>query len=317
MEHGKTSTRIAGVDIAKAHLDVAVHGGAEEARFANDVDGQGALADWLKARSITRIGMEATGGYERGLLGVLQARGFETVLHQPLEVRLFARLRRRRAKTDRLDARLIAAATAQVDGVKAAADPRLSELAMRLTAYEQAADLLAQARTYREHTCLEDLRAGLDEHIRVLAARKKALLADLLARIARAGDLRKRFDLLRSLPGVGPTIAAVLLIRMPELGAMEHGQSASLLGVAPFNRDSGQARGEAFIQGGRGRPRRFLYLAALAAKRCDKNLSAFAASLLAKGKAAKVVIVAVMRKLIEAANLVLKRGKPWIPSTAT
>jgi transposase len=302
---------IAGVDIAKAHLDVAVHGAADEARFANDAAGHDALAGWLDARCITRVGMEATGGYERGILGVLQARGFETVLHQPMEIRLFARLKRRRAKTDRLDARLIAAATAQADGVRAAADPRLSELAQRLTAYEQAADLLTQAKTYREHTCLKDLKISLEKMIARLAAHKKALLADLLARIQKEDDLRTRFDLLLSLPGVGKTIAAVLLIRMPELGAMEHGQSASLLGVAPFNRDSGKSKGEAFIQGGRMRPRRFVYLAALAAKRCDENLKAFAEALLARGKPPKVVLVAIMRKLIEAANLVLKRAAPW------
>lgn len=311
MEQRKTSTGIAGVDIAKAHLDVALHGAADEARFANSADGHALLADWLKARGVGRVGMEATGGYEREVVGLLQARGFETVLHQPLEVRLFARLKRRRAKTDQLDARLIAAATAQADGVRAAADPRLCELAQRLTAYEQAADLLAQARTYREHTKLPDLRARLEDQIRIMAAHKKALLKDLLARIQDHADLHRRFNLLLSLPGVGRTVAAVLLIRMPELGAMEHGQSASLLGVAPFNRDSGKSRGEAFIQGGRSRPRRFVYLAALAAKRCDATLKAFATSLLARGKPPKVVLVAIMRKLVEAANLVLKRGEPW------
>jgi transposase len=321
MKHGKTSTPgktgtgVAGIDIAKAHLDVALHGGADEACFANDAAGQAMLAGWLRARGVVRVGMEATGGYERGVLACLQAEGFETVLHQPLEVRLFARLKRRRAKTDKLDAVLIAAATAQTDTLKAAADPRLSELAMRLTAYEQAADLLAQARTHREHTTLKDLRARLEAQIRILAAHKKALLEDLLARIRKEADLLRRFNLLLSLPGVGKTIAAVLLIRMPELGAMEHGQAASLLGVAPFNRDSGRSTGEAFIQGGRERPRRFVYLAALAARRCDRQLKAFAAGLLERGKAPKVVLVAIMRKLIEAANLVLKRGRPWTTET--
>lgn len=317
MEHGKTSTPgktgtgVAGVDIAKAHLDVAVHGSADEAQFPNTADGHALLADWLDARGVTRVGMEATGGYERGLLGALEARGFSTVLHQPIEVRLFARLKRRKAKTDRLDARLIAAATAQSDSLKAAADPRFCELAQRLTAYEQAADLLAQARTYREHTKLPDLRARLEDQIRMLAAHKKTLLKDLLARIQDHADLRRRFDLLLSLPGVGKTVAAVFLIRMPELGAMEHGQGASLLGVAPFNRESGKSKGETFIQGGRARPRRFAYLAALAAKRCDRDFNAFATRLLARGKPPKVVLVAIMRKLIEAANLVLKRGTPW------
>ena len=311
MEQRKTSTKIAGVDISKRHLDVAVHGSEDEARFDNTPEGHAALASWLARRGVARVGMEATGGYEKGVCCFLQEAGFETVLHQPLEVRLFARLRRQRAKSDRLDARLIATATAQVEAVKAAADPYIAELAERMTAYEQAADLLAQARTYREHTRLADLRAGLEDHIRILAARKKALAADLVRRIRGREDLGRRFDLLLSLSGIGKIVAAALVIRMPELGAMDHGQPSALLGVAPFDRDSGGWKGQRFIGGGRQRPRRLVYIAALAARRTDPDLKAFADRLAARGKPAKVVLVAVMRKLIEAANLVLKRGTPW------
>ena len=311
MEQGKTSTKAAGIDVSKKHLDAAVHGEAEGARFVNDAAGFTQLAAWLRERGVRRVGMEATGGYEKGALVFLQTEGFETVLHQPLEVRLFARLKRRRAKNDRLDACLIAAATAQVEAVKAAGDPYLAELAERMTAYEQAADLLAQARTYREHTSLADLRADLEAHIRILLARKKALAADLIRRIRERPDLRRRFDLIATLPGFGRIVAAALVIRMPELGAMERGQPAALLGVAPFDRDSGDRRGERFIGGGRERSRRLVYIAALAARRVDPGLKAFAERLLASGKPPKVVLVAVMRKLIEAANLVLKRGTPW------
>lgn len=313
MEHGKTSTKVAGVDIGKRHLDVAVHGSEDEHRFANDAAGFAMLGDWLAQRGVRRVGMEATGGYEKGVCRFLQEAGFETVLHQPLEVRLFARLKRRRAKNDRLDARLIAAATAQIEAVKAAADPYVAELAERMTAYEQAADLLAQARTYREHTRLADLRADLAEHIRILAARKKALAADLVRHIRARADLARRFDLVASLPGIGAINAAALVIRMPELGAMDHGQASALLGVAPFDRDSGQWKGQRFIGGGRQRPRRLVYMAALTARRTDPGLKAFADRLAAKGKPPKLVLVAVMRKLIEAANLVLKRGTPWTP----
>ena len=313
MEQRKTTTNVAGVDVCKAHLDVAVHAAADEARFSNDEAGRCALIAWLKAREVGRVGLEATGGYEKAIFALLGLSGFQAIRHQPLEVRLFARLKRRRAKTDRLDARIIAAATAQSDTFKAAADARLADLSERLTAYEQAADILAQMRTYREHTRLPDLRAELEGTIRLLAARKKALLADLLARIRAETDLLGRFNLLKSLPGVGCTIAAALLIRMPELGAMEHGQPASMLGVAPFNRDSGKTFGAAFIQGGRERPRRFLYLAALTAWRCDPAFRSFANALMDRGKPFKVAIVAVMRKLVEAANLVLKRGSPWTP----
>jgi transposase len=311
MEHGKTSTKIAGVDISKRHLDVAMYGSEDEARFGNTPEGHAALASWLARRGGACVGMEATGGYEKGVCRFLQEAGFETVLHQPLEVRLFARLRRQRARSDRLDARLIAAATARVEAVKAAADPYVAELAERMTAYEQAADLLAQARTCREHTRLADLREGLEDHIRILAARKKALAADLLRRIRAREDLGRRFDLLVSLSGIGKIVAATLVIRMPELGAMDHGQPSALPGVAPFDRDSGEWKGQRFIGGGPQRPRRLVYIAALAARRSDPDLKAFADRLAARRKPPKLVLVAVMRKLIEAANLVLKRGTPW------
>src|ERR1700677_3734585 len=152
MEQVKISTKIAGIDVSKARLDVAAHGLEETAQFANTTEGFEALGRWLVAHGVSRVGLEATGGYERAVVGWLHARGLEVVVHQPLEVRLVARLKRRRAKNDRIDAMLIAAATAQVDTVKAAADPLLSELAERMTAYEQASDQLARLKT-----CLEQV----------------------------------------------------------------------------------------------------------------------------------------------------------------
>lgn len=317
MEQGKSSTKIAGIDVSKLKLDVALHGAAELGQVANDPAGFAALGLWLRARGVVRVGLEATGGYERAVVARLHAEGFEVVVHQPLEIRLFARLKRRRAKNDRIDAQLIAAATAQVDAVKAAGDPLLAELAERMTAYEQASDQLAQLKTYLEHVTLPDLKA--DYHAQILRARawKLGLLRDLLKRIKARPDLARRYDLLISLPGAGPVTAASLVIRMPELGSLQRGQAAALIGVAPFDRDTGQHKGQRHIAGGRARPRRILYLAALAAKRCDPGYRAFAQRLLATGKAAKVVITAVMRKLIEAANLVLSRGTPWIASPTT
>ena len=261
--------------------------------------------------------MEATGGYERAGRSALEAAGLEVVVHQPIEVRLFAKLKRRRAKNDRLDARLIAAATAQVDTVRAAQDPRLVELAERLTAYEQVTDHAAEMKIALEHVTLKDVARSLRSQIRSLERLKAKLAAQVIETIKAHPDLVARFRLLISLPGAGPIVAATLLVRMPELGAMRRGQAASLIGVAPFDRDSGQFKGLRFIAGGRARPRRMLYLAALAAKRCDPGFKAFAQHLLAQGKAPKVVIVAVMRKLIEAANLVLSRGKPWVKQLAT
>lgn len=312
MEQRQTSMKIAGVDVGKHRLDAAVHGLDEARQVENTPAGCSELIGWLRAREVGRVGLEASGGYERGVRLALEAAGFEVVVHQPLEVRLFARLKRRRAKNDRLDAQLIAAATAQVEAVKAAQDPRLAELAERLTAYEQITDQAAELKTFLEHVTLKDVERAIRTQIRRLEALKARLLAEVLKRIKAHPDLLARFRLLLSLPGYGPVVAATHVVRMPELGAMRRGQAAALVGVAPFDRDSGQYKGQRLISGGRSRPRRMLYLAALQAQRCDPTLKAFADQLRQRGKPPKVVLVAVMRKLIEAANLVLGRAQPWV-----
>ncbi len=317
MEQRQTSRKIAGVDVGKSRLDVAVHGLEDTTQVGNDLPGYSELIGWLKAREVGRVGLEATGGYERGVRLALETAGFEVLVHQPLEVRMFARLKRRKAKNDKLDAQVIAAATAQVDGVRAAQDPRLVELAERLTVYEQITDQAAQLKTCLEHVTLKDLAADVGKQIAALTRLKTKLAKDVIAMIKAHADLLARFRLLISLPGVGPIVAATLVVRMPELGSMRKGQAASLIGVAPFDRDSGQWKGLRFIHGGRSRPRRMLYLAALAAKRCDPGLKAFADQLLKRGKPPKLAIVAVMRKLVEAANLVLSRGQPWLKQPAT
>ena len=317
MERRQSSTKVAGIDVGKRWLDVAVHGLEDDLRVENGPAGFSELIAWLKAREVGRVGLEATGGYERGVRAALEPSGFEVVVHQPLEVRRFAQLKRWRAKNDRLDARLIAAATAQVEAVKAAQDPRLVELAERLTAYEQITDVVVALKTSLESARLKDVVHMLRSQIRALERTKARLSLDLLRRIKAEADLLARFRLLTSLPGIGAIVAASLVIRMPELGHMRRGQDASLIGVAPFDRDSGQWKGCRFIAGGRTRPRRMLYLAAVTAKRFDPGLKAFAERLLARGKAKKLVTVAVMRKLIEAANLVLGRGQPWLTSPAT
>lgn len=317
MKQSKDSTKIAGVDVGKRHLDAAVHGLEDHIQVSNDAAGLSELMVWLKARAVGRVGLEASGGYERAAVQALGAAGFQVVLHQPLEVRLFARLKRKRAKNDRIDARVIAAATTQVDAVRAAENPRLQALAERLTAYEQITDQLATLKTFMEHVTLKDVVRDLKAQINSLERLKAKLAADVLKEIKTQPDLLERFRLLLSLPGVGPVVAAALVIRMPELGTMKRGQAAALLGVAPFDRDSGQFKGLRFIQGGRSRPRRLVYLAGVVAKRFDVGFKAFAQRLAERGKPPKVITVAVMRKLIEAANLVLGRGQPWVKQTQT
>jgi transposase len=316
MQQRKTSTKCAGIDVGKHWLDGAVHGRAETVRVGRDAAGIGALIAWLQGHGVERVGLEASGGYERMVIEALEAAPLEVVLHQPLEVRLFARLKRLRAKNDRLDAALIAAATAQVDAAKAAADPRLRDLADRLTAYEQISDQLAELKGFLEHVASKDVMRQLKVQLASLARLKARLAAGVLERLRSHPDLVARYELLISLPGVGPIVAASLVVRMPELGQMKRGQAAALLGVAPFDHDSGQLKGKRFIAGGRRRPRRLVYLAALSAKRCDPDQKAFAQRLAERGKPAKLIIVAIMRRLIEAANLVLARQTPWVRATA-
>ena len=314
MERRQGSTKVAGVDVGKRRLDVAVHGDEARLQLGTDAASLARLAAWLGEQGVDRVGLEASGGYERPVRAALEAQGFAVVVHQPIEVRLFARLKRLKAKNDRLDAALIAAATAQVDAVKAAADPRLQDLAERLTAYEQITDQTAELKTFMEHITLKDLKRRLQGQIGARERLKLRLAADLLQRLKAHADLHARLRLLMSLPGVGPIVGASLVVRMPELGAMKRGQAASLLGIAPFDRESGQWKGRRMIGGGRRRPRRMLYLAALTAKRLDPALKAFAHNLAARGMPTKLVAVAVMRKLAEAANLILARGQPWLPS---
>ena len=311
MKQGKTNTKIAGVDVDKRRLHVAICGMADTLVVDNTDVGVSELIAWLRAREVGRVGMEATGVYGRLLNDAADAAGLEVVVHQPLEVRRFAQFKRLRAKNDKLDAALIALATAQVEAVKAASDRRLRELGDRLTAYEEVSDQIARMRGFLEHAALADIVTAFKAQIQSLEKLKAKLIGQILTFIKSHPDLARRHKLLLSLPGFGPVVAATCVARMPELGTMTASQAASLLGVAPFDRDSGLHKGKRMIAGGRGRPRRMVYLAALAAKRCDPALRAHAQQLLARGKPKKVAIVAVMRKLIEAANLVLARDTPW------
>ena len=315
MKQGEYSTVVAGLDIGKTWLDAALADVDVHQRFANTASGISELIAWLKPHGVTRVGMEATGNYERDVREALEADGYEVIVHQPQEIRAFARFRRLRAKSDKIDAVVIAKATAHWEGMAARRDKDLVEMAEILTLYEHVTDILARTRTIGEHQRLKEVKAVRAELINQLALQKKALKAMVLKRIRQRPDLVARFNLLQSLPGIGETVAVVLVVRMPELGALKPGQASSLLGVAPFDRDSGASKGMRFISGGRARPRTFVYLAAIAAKR-KGAFKAFAEKLINAGKPKKVAIVAVMRKLIEAANLVIKRQAPWIIQNA-
>lgn len=313
----QTNTTTAGIDTSKLKLDIAVHGRTERWQFANALPGWRTLANSLAKAGVTRVGIEATGGYERGVVEHLRAAGFIVLVLQPIQVKAFGRVHLRRAKNDALDAELIAACTAAIDDPRIAPDPRLAEMAQNLTFLEQLEEDIARFKTRLEHIEEPGLRRLVNSDIVRLKARKAAQICSLAKRLRAHSDLAKRFDLVLSIPGIGERTALALIIRMPELGLISREEAAALAGLAPFDDDSGKHRGQRHIAGGRGRLRRSLFAAALpAAFRWNKALIALYARLIAKGKAHNAALIACARKLLIYANTVVQRGTPWIENAA-
>jgi transposase len=313
----QTSILTAGIDTSKAKLDVAVHNRTERWQVANALSGWRALAADLAKIGVTRIGIEATGGYERGVVEHLRAAGFTVLVLQPIQVKAFGRVHLRRAKNDALDAVLIAACAASLDQPRIAPDPRLAELAANLTFLEQLEEDIARFKTRLEHIDEPGLRRLVNSDIKRLRARKAAQMRYLAKRLRAHSDLAKRLDLVLSIPGIGDRTALALIIRMPELGQISREEAAALAGLAPFDHDSGQHRGKREIAGGRGRLPRSLFAAALpAAFRWNKALIALYARLIAKGKVHNAALIACARKLLIYANTVVQRGTPWIEKAA-
>jgi transposase len=307
----------AGIDTSKAKLDVAVHDRTERWQIANALPGWRALVANLAKMGVTRIGIEATGGYERGVVEYLRVAGFTVLLLQPIQVKAFGRVHLRRAKSDALDAVLIAACAAALDQPKIAPDPRLTKLARYLTFLEQTEEDIARFKVRLEHIDEPRLRRLVASDIARLKVRRAAQIRDIAKHLRGHDDLAKRLALVLSIPGIGERTALALIIRMPELGQISREEAAALAGLAPFDDDSGLHRGQRHIAGGRGRLRRSLFAAALpAAFRWNKALIALYARLIAKGKAHKAALIACARKLLIYANIIIQRGTPWIENDA-
>jgi transposase len=307
----------AGIDTSKAKLDIAVHDRTERWQVANALSGWQTLVANLAKAGVTRVGIEATGGYERGVVEHLRAAGFTVLVLQPMQVKAFGRVHLRRAKNDALDAVLIAACAATMDQPRIAPDPRLAELAQYLTFLEQLEEDIARFKTRLEHTEEPELRRLVNSDIKQLKARKLTQIRNIAKRLRAHDDLAKRFELVLSIPGIGERTALALLIRMPELGRISREEAAALAGLAPFDNDSGKYKGQRHIAGGRGRLRRSLFAAALpAAFRWNKALIDLYARLIAKGKAHNAALIACARKLLIYANTVVQRGTPWTENAA-
>src|SRR5512138_3761847 len=312
----QTSTTTAGIDTSKSKLDIALHGRPERWQFTNAMAGWRTLTDHLTKVGVSRVGIEATGGYERGVVQHLRAAGFTVQVLQPVQVKAFGRVHLRRAKNDVLDAVMIAACTATLDQVREAPDPRLAELAQHLTFLEQIEEDIKRYKTRLEHTAEPRLRRWVLGEITRLKARRLTQIRFIARQLRAHHDLAVRLDLVLSIPGIGERTALAILIRMPELGRISREEAAALAGLAPFDNDSGQQKGQRRIAGGRARLRRSLFAAALpAAFRWNRALIALYQRLTAAGKAHNAALIACARKLLIYANTVVQRGTPWTERT--
>jgi transposase len=299
-----------GIDVSKDRLDVMVLPQGKSFTVGNDKAGWSALIERLAGLRLAAVGLEPSGGYERGVIRALLAAGLSVRRINPNRLRQFARARGALAKNDRLDARLIA--------------EYVAIMPTRVVHRDAAAERIAEVVTMRRQLCdeqvaVENQAAHLEDALlRRLAKRRLVRLkADLLLldkrlaeMVAAEPDLACRYERLTSMPGVGPVLAFSLIAWLPELGHMSRKQIAALVGLAPYDHDSGKLKGSRSIYGGRRPVRNVLYMAALSAGRYNPALKAFRDRLTAAGKKPKVIIVAVMRKMITTLNAMLRDWQP-------
>jgi len=309
----KPSIVCAGIDTGKRKLDAAIEGRSPALQVDNIADGHAALSRWLRRHRVKRVGIEASGGYERGIVGQLRRDGFVVVVFQPAQVRAYARFHLQRAKNDRIDAALIASCTAAAKKIHDAPDARLLPLADHLTMIEQLTEDMVCLKTRRESCRDARIRGHWNAEIARLKALVRCEFERLLGAIREHPDLAERLDLIASIGGLGLRTAAAIVLRMPEIGRISREQAAALAGLAPYDDDSGQREGAKHIAGGRERLRKSLYAAALpAAFHWNPQLMALYRRLMAAGKPHKVALVACARKLLIYANTVVQRGTPWV-----
>lgn len=306
-----------GIDVAKAELVVAARPSGEVWTAANDESGVRALAKRLGTQRPTLIVLEATGGYERLCVAALAAASLPIVVVNPRQARDFAKATGQLAKTDRVDAALLALFAERVrpevrplpseeaQEFEALLVRRRQVLEMRLAEQNRLAMAVGQSK--------RPIRKRLRQHIEFLERELAITDSDLDDLVRNSPIWRERDDLLQSVPGIGPTVARTLLAELPELGRLNRRAIAKLVGVAPLNRDSGMWRGHRSIHAGRAPVRATLYMAALVAARWNPVIRAFYQRLLAKGKPKKVALVACMRKLLTMLNEMLRRGTKWNP----
>jgi transposase len=300
-----------GIDVAKAQLEFACRPGGETGGVPNEERGITQLVVRCRTLAPTLIVCEATGGYEAALVAALATAGLPVVVANPRQVRDFAKATGQLAKTDAIDAQILALFAERVrPEPRALPDEALEALDALLTRRRQLVEMLTAERN-RLLLARAPVRRDLQQHIRFLERRLREADDDLHTAVKASSVWRVKDDLLQSVPGVGRVVSLTLLAELPELGRLSHKEIAALVGVAPLNRDSGTLRGRRMIAGGRPQVRRVLYMAALVAIRHNPAIAAFYARLTAAGRPKKVALVAARRKLLTILNAILRERRPW------
>ncbi|HEX6513468.1 MAG TPA: IS110 family transposase [Chloroflexota bacterium] len=311
-----TKSHWVGIDVSKATLDIGVYPSGAHWQVANRQVQLDALAEQLAALAPERIVLEASGGYEAALVAVLVDRALPVVVANPRQVRDFARAIGQLAKTDRIDAHILARFGEAIrPDVRAVPDATTRAVRALVSRRRQLQEMLTAEQNRLVSAAVQDapepLRDQLGEHIDWLRRQLADIDDDLHRQLQASPVWREREDLLRTIPGIGPVTSAALLSHVPELGQLNRKAIAKLVGVAPLNDDSGTLHGRRHIWGGRSAVRAVLYMATLVATRCNATIREFYGRLRSAGKPAKVALVACMRKLLVLCNSVLRTATPW------
>ena len=304
-------TTVVGIDVSKERLDVCVRPRGDLCVFSRDAAGLEALVAQLAGLSPKLIAVEATGGFETVVAASLGAAGLPVVVVNPAQVRAFARAVGKRAKTDPIDAAVIAhfaaATEPQVRPLPDAATRTLADLVARRRQIIQ----MIVAEKQRQTRASASMKGSIARLLKALQAELAALDREIDAAVRGSPAWREKEDLLASVPGIGPTIARTLIAELPELGSVDRHQVAALAGLAPWTRQSGRWHGKSRIGGGRASVRTALFQGALVAARHNPILRAFHQRLLGKGKTKMVALIAVARKLLTILNAILRDQIPW------
>lgn len=306
-----------GIDVSKATLDIAIRPLGRRESIANEDAQIEEVVKRLSTLGVTLVVVEATGGVERRIVRALAAAELPVIVVNPRQVRDFAKATGRLAKTDQIDAEILAHFGEAVrPALRPLPEPASEELRALIARRRQLTEMLT-AETNRVSHSAKAVRRRIEVHIRWLEAELHRVDTELDQTIRQSPIWREQEDLLKSVPGIGPVISRTLLAELPELGKLNRKQIAALVGVAPLNRDSGTMRGRRVIWGGRATVRGALYMAALVASRRNPTIREFYRRLRGAGKAPKVALVACMRKLLTIVNAMIKHRVRWAPAVET